>query len=73
LQREISLSDEIFAFGRIRCIAPNVTGFLEVVQRSYTSGSLITHMWYQRAKNFFLQSNFQPLLEIKSCWYFVRE
>jgi len=31
----------------------NMTGFTEVVQTSHTDGSLIPHMWDQRAKKIF--------------------
>jgi len=50
----------------------NMTGFSGVVQRSHTGGSWIPHMWDQWAqKNFFFTWNFQPLLDIKSYWFFV--
>ena len=33
-----------------------MAGFLEVVQRSHTSGSLIPHMWDQRDKKIFFHT-----------------
>jgi len=49
----------------------NMTGFLKVVQRSHTSNSLIPHKCDQWAKKVCLQSNFQQLLKLKPCWFFV--
>jgi len=50
----------------------NMAGFLEVVQRSHTGGSLNPHMWEQWAKKkLFFTSNFQPLPKIISCRFFV--
>jgi len=49
----------------------NAAEILEVVHRSHTGESLIPHMWDQWAKKNFFTSNFQPLPEIISYWFFV--
>jgi len=72
LQREILQYAEISVLKEFAVLHLNMAGFLEMVQRSHTGGSLIPHMWDQWAKkNFFFKSNFQPLPEIISYWFFV--
>jgi len=47
LQLEILQYAEISVFGRFAVLHLDMAGISEVVQTSYTGGSLIPHMWDQ--------------------------
>jgi len=73
LQAEILLFFEIFALLEKSVLHLNMTGFLKVVQRSHTSGSLIPHMWDQGAKKMFFSNQiFIHFLKLNPADIFVR-